>query len=520
MIGYQLTINAARHPDAVAVVFGARRLTYAALDERACRLANGLAALGVGHGDRVAALLHNCTPFVEALFAAAKLGAVFVPINFRLVAREVGALLDACGPKVLLAGEGFADLLTTLEGRPNFPRHRIWVDDRQPTEPVADPAHHYEAWLAAQRADEPEEVVLPGAVQMLLHSSGTTGLPKGIIYTHATTFASSTAKIIDFGLTAADTVVVFGPLFHAGPLMDLAMPLLLRGGRLALGASRQFDPAKLLSTVAAERGTMVQIYPTMLRRLLAEVEDVSVYDLSSLRLIVTGGEACPLPVIRGMHERFPHVAFVNNYGTTEAGPITTLLAPEDSLRKIGSVGKEAFGMEVRIADANGRPLPPTEVGEILVRGPFVCRGYWNRPELTAESSRNGWWHTGDLAWRDDEGYIYISGRSKDMIKSGAENIFPIEIEQVIAALPGVVEVGIIGVPDEHWGESVAALVVKAPDAALDAAAVIAHCRENLASYKKPRHVLFVESLPRGTTNKVDKNALRKRFAELGQAPQS
>jgi acyl-CoA synthetase (AMP-forming)/AMP-acid ligase II len=519
MIGYQLTINAARHPDAVAVVFGARRLTYAALNERACRLANGLAALGVRRGDRVAALVHNCTPFVEALFATAKLGAVFVPVNFRLVAREVGALLDACGPKVLFAGEGFADLLTTLEGRPNFPRHRIGVDDRLPDGPIPDGAHPYEAWLAAQPADEPEALVPPAEVQMLLHSSGTTGLPKGIIYTHATTLASSMAKIIDFALTPADTVVVFGPLFHAGPLLDLALPLLLRGGRLALGASRQFDPAKLLATIAAERGTMVQIYPTMLRRLLAEVEDVAAYDLSSLRLIITGGEAAPLPVIRGVHERFPHVAFVNNYGTTEAGPITTLLAPADSLRKIGSVGKEAFGMQVRIADADGHPLPPTEIGEILVRGPFVTPGYWNRPELTAESSRDGWWHTGDLAWRDDEGYIYISGRSKDMIKSGAENIFPIEVEQVIAGLPGVLEVGVIGVPDERWGEAVVAIVVKAPDAALDAAMVIAHCRENLASYKKPRHVVFVDSLPRGTTNKVDKNALRQRFAAIGRVPQ-
>ena len=518
MIGYQLSINAARHPHAVAIAFGARRLTFAALEERACRLANGLKGLGVGPGDRVAVLLHNCSPFVETLFATAKLGAVFVPINFRLVAREVGALLDACGPKVLLAGEGFADLLAALEARPTFPKHRIWVDDQLPVGPDPDAAHPYEAWLAGQPADAPEEVVPRDAVQMLMHSSGTTGLPKGIIYTHATTQASSMAKIIDFGLTAADVTVVFGPLFHAGPLMDLAMPLLLRGGRLVLGASRQFDPARLLSTIAAERGTVIPIYPTMLRRVLAEVKDPSAYDLRSLRLIITGGEAAPLPVIRGVHERFPGVAFVNNYGSTEGGPITTWLAPQDSLRKIGSVGQAAFGMQVRIADGDGRPLPPTQVGEILVRGPFVCGGYWNRPELTAESSRNGWWHTGDLAWRDDEGDIYISGRSKDMIKSGTENIFPIEVEQVIAGLPGVIEVGVIGVPDEHWGETVAAFVVKAPEAAIDAPAVIAHCRAHLASYKKPHHVLFVESLPRNTTNKVDKNALRKRFAELGQAP--
>jgi acyl-CoA synthetase (AMP-forming)/AMP-acid ligase II len=325
------------------------------------------------------------------------------------------------------------------------------------------------------------------------------------------------SKITDFDLRPTDVVVVFGPLFHAGPLLDLALPLLLRGGRLALGASRQFDPAKLLTTIAAERGTMVQIYPTMLRRLLSEVPDPSRYDLSSLRLITTGGEPAPLPVIRGVHERYPHAAFVNTYGSTESGPMTTVLRPEDSLRKIGSVGRPAFGVQVRIADPDGRALPPGEVGEVLVRGPFVTPGYWNRPDLTAESSRNGWWHNGDLAWRDDEGFIYISGRSKDMIKSGAENIFPVEIEQVIAGMPGVIEVGVVGVPDEEWGEAVAAFVVKAPDASIDAAAVVARCREDLASYKKPRHVLFIDGLPRNTTNKVDKRALRERFAELRRA---
>ena len=515
MIGYQLTLNAELHPDAIALAFGPRRLTYAALEERACRLANGLAALGIGPGDRVAALVHNCNAFVEALFATAKLGAIFVPVNFRLVAREIGALLDACAPKVLLAGESFADVLATLEARPNFPQHVVWVDDRFPAGPAADPAHPYEAWLAAQRADAPEATVPRDAVQMLMHSSGTTGLPKGIIYTHATTLASSMSKITDFALEATDIVVVFGPLFHAGPLLDLALPLLLRGGRLALGASRQFDPAKLLATIAAERGTMVQIYPTMLRRLLHGVEDPAAHLFAGLRMVSTRGEATPHAGIRGVHERFPGVAFVNTYGTTESGPVSTLLPAEQSLRKIGSVGKGAFGVQVRIADPEGRPLPPGEVGELLVRGPFVTPGYWNRPELAAESSRNGWWHTGDLASRDDEGFIYISGRSKDMIKSGAENIYPIEVEQVIAALPGVVEVGVIGVPDEQWGETVAAFVVKSPGARVDADGVIAHCRAQLASYKKPRHVLFVESLPRNTTNKVDKNALREQFAKLG-----
>jgi acyl-CoA synthetase (AMP-forming)/AMP-acid ligase II len=288
---------------------------------------------------------------------------------------------------------------------------------------------------------------------------------------------------------------------------------------VVLGASRRFDPARLLSTIADQRGTVIPIYPAMIRRILSEVPDLAAYDLTSLRLIITGGEGALIPMIRGVHECLPGVAFVNNYGSTEGGPITTFLAPEDALRKIGSVGKESFGTEVRIADANDQPLPSGQVGEILVRGPLVTPGYWNRPDLTAECWRNGWWHTGDLGRRDEDGFIYIAGRIKDMVKSGTENIFPIEVEQVIATLPGVVEVGVIGVPDDHWGESVAAFVVQSPGAALDEAAVIAHCRANLASYKKPRYVLFVESLPRGTTNKVNKNALRAQWAALGQTPQ-
>ena len=514
MIGYQLAIQASRAPDAVAIVFGARFYTYATLHERARRLANGLAALGVGRGDRVGTLIHNCNQFVEALFASAMLGAVFVPINFRLVGREIGLQFDACGPKVLLAGDGFADVLHELEGHPTFPRHVLWVDDQPPTAESSGAEHAYETWLLAQSTKEIDTIVLPGNVQMLLHSSGTTGLPKGIIFTHATTHASCSAKIIDFSLTRNDTTVVFGPLHHAGPLMDLAMPLLLRGGRLVIGPSRNFDPARLLQSIAEQRGTVIPIYPTMLRRVVA-LPDFGGLDLACLRMIITGGEAAPIPVIRAVLERFPWVEFINNYGSTEGGPITTFLAPEENLDRIGSVGKEAFGVQVRIADADDRELGPDEVGELLVRSPFVCRGYWNRPEETAASQRNGWWRTGDLAYRDAGGYLWISGRSKDLIKSGTMNIYPIEVEQVIASMDGVIEVGVIGVPDDEWGESVTAYVVAAPGAGVDAQRVIDHCRQNLASFKKPRHVVFVDSLPRGTTNKVAKSVLREQWRDAG-----
>ena len=513
MIGYQLSINASRYPDAIALAFGARRYAYAEFNARACRVANGLTALGVGRGDRIATLVHNCNQFLEMFFAAAKLGAVFVPINFRLAAREVALVISACGPRVLLAGNDFAAMVAELKNQVPFPEHLVWVDDSFPADRKDGSDSPYERWLHVHPAEEPEVVIGADDVEMLMHSSGTTGTPKGIIYTHATTLASSMAKIIDFGLTQSDSTVVFGPLFHAGPLLDLALPLLLRGGRVVLGPSRQFDPARLLRTVADERATLVPIYPTMLRRVLA-LEDLDRFDLTSLRLMVTGGEAVPLPVLQGVYDRFPHVGFINTYGSTESGPVTTFLSPAESVRKMGSVGLPSVGVEVRMVDKQGQVLGAGLVGELLVRSPFVCRGYWNQPAATAESLRNGWWYTGDLALRDEEGYIWITGRRKDMIKSGTENIYPIEVEQVIATLAGVTEVGVIGVPDEEWGESVAAFVVRAPGASLDAAAIVEYCRRQLASYKKPRHVLFVDSLPRNTTNKVSKIALRAQFAAL------
>jgi fatty-acyl-CoA synthase len=242
---------------------------------------------------------------------------------------------------------------------------------------------------------------------------------------------------------------------------------------------------------------------------LDAIED---HDLGSLRLLLTGGEPIPVPIVRQIHRRFPGAGFINTYGSTEGGPITTCLLPEDGVRKVGSVGRPAFSVDLRIADETMRPLGPGSVGELLVRSPFVCKGYWNQPAATESQLSDGWWRTGDLAMRDDEGFVWITGRKKDMIISGAENIYPAEVEMVIAELDGVVEVAVVGVPDPEWGEAVAAFVVKTPEASLDAAAVIEHCRRNLASYKKPRHVRFIEGVPRTTVSKISKDALRAQWA--------
>jgi fatty-acyl-CoA synthase len=511
MIGYQLTINAARRPAATAVAYGARRLSYAELNERSCRAANALLAEGVGCGDRVAGLIRNCDAFIILFFAAAKIGAIFVPINFRLAAPEIARILADCQPRLVFCGTSLATVAAQLRDCGALAR-MIPVADDPRIAGDSDDAAAFDEWLANHPGGEPEIAVDASDIQLLMHSSGTTGHPKGAIWTHATTLASSLSKIIDFDLRPDDATAVFGPLFHVGPLMDLAVPILLRGGKLVVGASTGFDPAGVLQTAADERLTVMTIYPTMWRRVL-QLGDLERFDRSSLRLLFTGGEPIPIPVLREVYKRFPTAGFVNTYGSTEGGPITTFLAPQDSRRKIGSVGKPAFSVDIRIADAEGRALARGEVGELLVRSPFVCSGYWRRPEETAASLHQGWWHTGDLASVDAEGFVWIAGRKKDMIISGAENIYPAEVEQIIAELDGILEVAAIGVPDAKWGESVAAYIVRRSGRDITEASIIEHCRRNLAGYKKPRHIVFVDSLPRTAANKIARNILRDWFAK-------
>jgi fatty-acyl-CoA synthase len=505
MIGHQLSVNAKRRPNATAMVFGERRLDYTALNQRACRAANALLAEGIGPGDRVAIMARNCDAFMVMFFAAAKIGAVFVPVNFRLAAPEIGRIVAGCRPKLVLCGTSMAGVAIQLRAAGILPKV-ISVTDEPETRSSPD----FEKWLAASAAEEPESVVAASQTQLLLHSSGTTGHPKGAIWLYSTTWASSATKIIDFALAPDDATAVFGPLFHVGPLMDLAVPILLRGGKLVIGASTGFDPAQVLRVVGKERITVLTIYPTMWRRVLG-LCGIERFDVSTLRLLLTGGEPIPNEVLREVYKRFPMAGFVNTYGSTEGGPVTTFLAPKDSVRKIGSVGKPAFGVDVRIADKAGCSIGPGEVGELLVRSPFMCAGYWERPEETSARLRNGWWHTGDLASRDDEGFIWIAGRKTDMIITGGENVYPIEVERVLAALDGVIETAVIGVPDAIWGEAVAAYVVRRPGVGLDTTAIIGHCRRNIAGYKIPRHIVFVDELPRTTVNKVSKATLREWF---------
>ncbi len=509
MVGTTLTLSASRYADELALVFGSTRLTYAELNARACRGANALAGIGIRKGDRVAVLLHNGHQFVESFFGAAKIGAIFVPVNFRLAKPEIDEVLADCTARVLIYGGEFAATVGNLSQATHVPEKLVHVGALQEHLSSFDTGPEYDSWIADHSASEPRVEVAAADDQLIVYSSGTTGRPKGAVWTHANTLCSSMAKIIDFQLTPKDVTVVFGPLFHVGPLMDLAIPVLLRGGKLVLGASRGFDPADLLETIEVERASVVSIYPTMWRRVLA-LSDLDRFDLRHVRLFFTGGEPMPQWLLRAIYDRFPTIPFINTYGCTEGGPIASFLAPEDRYAKMGSIGKSAFAVEIKIFDDHGREAAPGVPGELAIRSPVVCKGYWRKPAETEAALREGWWHTGDLAWKDEEGFLWIAGRKTDLIISGAENIYPVEIERVISMLKGVAEVAVVGVPDKHWGETVAAFVVRKPGDGVDEAAVIDHCRENLASYKKPRYVFFLDELPRTPVGKVSKEVLRQK----------
>jgi fatty-acyl-CoA synthase len=505
MVGAIPRLSAARDPDVVALIFRERRMTYQELSTRALQAANGLLALGVGKGDRVAVLLENGPEFIELFFAAATVGAIFVPVNFRLAAQEVEYVLRDSGASVLFAGVRLVALLARLLEDLESLRHVVRVGD---STSATDRVLEYETWLQRQPVEDPGVTVSSVDDQLILYTSGTTGRPKGALWAHSNTLFSVAAKIIDFDLRPTDATAVFGPLSHVGPMMDFTVPLLQRGGKVVIGRSGGFEPAQVLRVLAEDRITVVGMVPTMWKRVLGATDG---HDLSSLRLIVTGGEAIEPDTLDGLYSRFPEADVVNQYGSTEGGPISVLMPRPRRLDKHGSVGRPAFNVEVKIAGDDGWEKASGEVGELLIRSPVVCKGYWNRPRETAESLSNDWWRSGDLAWQDADGFIWIAGRRRDLIISGGENVYPAEVEQVITGLAGVAEAAVAGVPDAAWGEAVVAWIVRSPGSTVTEKEVLEHCRAHLASFKKPRHVFFIDSLPRTTVGKVSREILKRHF---------
>lgn len=470
------------------------RYTYRALNTRARALAAWLhEAHGIVQGDRVAMLALNAPEYLDAFFACALLGAIFVPLNWRLTAPELATILADCAPRAMLH-----DALHTERATEAIHGLSIPSQISVAAFPGADAA------LAARAA--PFQTRDGEEIALILYTSGTTGVPKGAMLSHRMITWNAINTQVSWGLRDDDCTPTFAPFFHAGGLNVLTTPLYHCGGTVVL--LRSSDPAAVLRGVVQERCTILFAVPTVFQMIMEHPAFAST-DLASLRFCVTGGSSCPLPIIQGYAER--GLVFRQGYGLTEVGVNCFSLAPEDALRKAGSVGHPVFHSRARIVDEADHDVAPGAVGELVLAGPHVCSGYWHRPAATAEAMRDGWWHTGDLVRRDGDGYYYIVGRQKDMYISGGENVYPAEVEGLLATHPAIADVAIIAQPDPRWGEVGIAVIVSRPGATLAAAEALAFCEGKLARYKIPKRVVFVESLPRNAMGKIIKAELRERY---------
>lgn len=505
-IGDLLHRNAAAFGDRDAMVMEGRVTTWRELDDTVDRLAAGLAGLGVGHGDRVAILLPNREEVVHTYFAVARLGAVVVPLNPALTGREIGELLTDSAVRVVVCSAAHTALLTGLAGAGSVPS----VEGVVSVDGAEDAVLSYADLLATGRP-APRVAVAPSDVAVTYYTSGTTGRPKGALHTHFSVLATALASGLMQGLTDADRVLLVTPLYHSAAMHVFLMANTLFGGSWVI--MREFRPDAVLATIAADRvTTYFGVVPMLIATL--DCPDFDTTDLSSLRVVFTGASPVPDALKKRCVAAFgPDVALIDGYGCTESGPAGTAIFTADALERPGSVGKPWPYLQAAVVDTSGRPVGPGETGEIVLRGPSEMLGYHGMPAETEAAFAGGWLHTGDLGRMDAEGFLYVTGRTKDMLIRGGVNIYPREIEEVLYDHPGVAEAAVIGVPDDFMGEEVMALVIPRNGASLAADELVEHCRKRLAKFKVPRFIQLVDELPRNATGKILKFRLRERYAE-------
>ncbi len=516
-IGGWVAARARLAPNDVAFVEGGEEISYGAFAERTDRLGRALIDLGLRRGDRVGILLLNSVAFMETVFAAAKVGAIAVPINFRLQGPEIAYILDDAGCDVFVYHQPLADLArAAVDGSSGRVRHRLVVDT-PPEWPADMPRALTDGELAYEDvivAGDPTPLdmdVDPREVHGIMYTSGTTGRPKGAMLTHANAIANArNALLLPRGVRARDVTVTAAPMFHIGGLGVHSLPLFWVGGKNVIVPT--FDPPAFLAAMAEYRVTIQFLVPAMWAALM-RVPDFDQYDLSSLDMCISGGAPTPLPVIEFFNDR--GITFQEGFGMTETAPSVSVLSPEHIRAKLGSIGRPIQYVETRLVDEDDRDVPVGEVGELLIRGENVFAGYWMLPEATAEAFRGGWFHSGDLGKVDEEGFITLVDRKKDMIISGGENVYPVEVEQVLVRHPAVREVAVFGVPDERWGETVVAAV--ACDGEVSPEQLIEFSRERLAHFKCPTRVELLDELPRNATGTVLKRELRATYGTSSSA---
>ena len=487
-------------PGKTALHFRGEDISYADLAQRVVRTSDTLRGeLGIQRGDRVAYLGYNRPEMLVLLFGLARIGAMLLPLNFRLAPAEHRTILDDAKPKALIAGPEFVKAAQSL--RPALPAMRMMsigaeVDD-------------FASWDAMVGVT-PQQISDLGQARdpvLLVYTSGTTGRPKGAVHTQEALIWNAINAVHCHDLTSADHVLTVLPMFHVGGLCIQTVPALYAGASVTL--HERFDAAHWLADVAVRRPTLSLLVPATIKAVL-EHDRWLTSDLSSLRALYTGSSTVPDALFAPFHARGIPLGQV--YGATETGPVSIYLRSEDAMRKAGAAGRAALHADIRLVDRTGRDCGAGEVGEIWVRAPNVMQGYWN--EAPGSGFAGGWFKTGDLARMDEDGFYWVVGRSKDMIISGGENIYPAEIENVLAECPDILEAAVIGMPDEHWGEVVVAAVVRKPDSVLDAAGIVRLLTGRLARFKQPRRVVFLSSLPKNALGKIQKPALKEAIGAL------
>ncbi|MFD9193415.1 long-chain fatty acid--CoA ligase [Streptomyces phaeochromogenes] len=491
--------RARKTPHRTALIHGDTTLTYAGLYERTTRLAHALRDSGVRRGDRIAYLGPNHPSYLETLFAAGTLGAVFVPLNTRLAAPELAYQLTDSGAKALVYGPSFAGLVAGLPGNSDV---RTYVEV----------GAEYDQLLGAASGEAIDEPVIADDTCIIMYTSGTTGRPKGAMLTHGNLTWNAVNVLVDQDLIADERALVSAPLFHTAGLNMLTLPVLLKGGTCVLVEA--FDPAATFDLIERHRITFMFGVPTMFEHVARHPRWADA-DLSSLRMLSCGGSPVPTPLIAAYQER--GLTFLQGYGMTEASPGVLFLDAEHAVTKAGSAGVPHFFSDVRVVRPDLALAETGETGEVVVRGPHVMPGYWGLPDETAAVFHDGWFRSGDAARIDEDGYVTIVDRIKDMIISGGENIYPAEIEDQLLAHPDIVECAVIGVPDEKWGEVPRAVVVPREDVELDPDEVLASLAGRLAKYKIPKSVVLADELPRTASGKLLKSRVRKRYGTNSQS---
>ena len=496
-------------PLKIASICGSTRLTFREVDERVNRLSSELARFGVGRGDRVAILSLNCHQFYEFYYGVPQLGAVVVPINFRLPPHEVKYIIDHSGSRVVAVDQALLPVIETIRINLDSVEHFILMGNE-----ACEGYISYEELLARGTAEFDAPEVSDEELLGLFYTSGTTGEPKGVMLSHRNMLANIANSEGVYNYLPTDIYLHAAPMFH---LADGAAVFTHTANGATQAFIPRFDPKHVLETISRERVSLILLVPTMINFLLHH-PDIESYDLSSLRHLTYGASPIAPDLLRRAMKVFD-CSFGQGYGLTEASPLLTVLTPDDHLspgaageRRLASCGKPVPGVDVRVVKEGGSDAKPGEVGEIIARGPNIMLGYWKRPEDTENVLREGWLYTGDLATVDEDGYIYLVDRKKDMIVTGGENVFSTEVEAVLYSHPGVKEAAVIPVPDEDWGEAVHACVVMREGKQATAEDLLEFCRDRLANYKVPRSIEFIDGeLPKGGTGKILKKQLRERY---------